>query len=268
VHPVPADITEALSRVAQGRGPFASRVVWFREIPSTNDAAAHLAEAGAEEGVLVAADAQTAGRGRHGRAWASPAGSGIYATLILRPPPHVMPLTTIAAGVALAEGIGSATRLPVRLKWPNDVVIAGGAGRSDRKVAGILAEGGTSDAGESWLVLGFGINVLPAAYPPDVAARATSLEGELGRPVGRGDVLAACLAALWRRYEDLCQRRVERVLAVWREHAAPTLGRRVEWDRDGRTRDGVAHDIDETGALLVRTRDGLERVISGALRWR
>jgi BirA family biotin operon repressor/biotin-[acetyl-CoA-carboxylase] ligase len=267
--PVPHEIADALYRIADRLGPLASRVVWYSDVTSTNDVAVRLAEGGAEEGVLVAADAQTAGRGRLGRVWASPAGAGIYATVILRPAANVIPMTTIAAGVALAEGIESTTGLPVRLKWPNDLFVEGDrGGRSDRKIAGILAEGGTSAGELRWLVLGFGINVLPASYPPDVAARATSLEGELGRPVDRGAVLAECLAALWRRYTDLRGHHVAPLLAAWRERAAPTLGRRVEWDRDGRIREGVAHDIDETGALLVRTGGGIERVISGELRWR
>jgi BirA family biotin operon repressor/biotin-[acetyl-CoA-carboxylase] ligase len=170
--------------------------------------------------------------------------------------------------VAIAEGIESTTRLPVSVKWPNDVFVNGGAGaRSDRKIAGILAEGGTSADGAAWVVIGFGINVFPAAYPPEIAMRATSLEGELGRPFDRGVLLTECLAALWGRYLDLRERRLDSLLAMWRARAAPTLGRRVEWDREGGTWDGVAHDIDETGALLVRTRRGLERVIAGELRW-
>ena len=243
-------------------------MLWFREVTSTNDVAVRLGEADAEEGVLVAADSQTAGRGRRGRHWASPPGAGIYATVLLRPPPSTVALLTIAAGVAVAEGIQAATGLAARLKWPNDVFIeTRGITPEARKVAGILAEGGTSASG-AWVALGFGINVLPGAYPPEVAARATSLEVELGRQVDRASLLVECLAALAARYMDLQSRRTQAVLAAWRVRAATTLGRPVEWDGDGGLHEGVVQDIDETGALLVHGKGGLLRVISGEVRWR
>src|SRR6185436_9792131 len=107
---------------------------------STNDVAAHLAELGANEGTIVAADAQTAGRGRLGRSWFSPPGAGLYVSIVLRPSGDLSKtgnpsaLLTLASGVAIAEGVGASTGLPVEIKWPNDVMI----GR--RKLAGILAE--------------------------------------------------------------------------------------------------------------------------------
>jgi BirA family biotin operon repressor/biotin-[acetyl-CoA-carboxylase] ligase len=247
---------------------FASRIRWYPEVTSTNDIAVALAESGADEGLVVAADAQTAGRGRQGRRWASPPGAGIYATVILRPAPTVAPLVTIAAGVAIAEGIEAATGLPVRVKWPNDVFVEGNGGpRSHRKLAGILAEGGSVAEGDYWVALGFGINVSPGAYPAEVAVRATSLETELGRPVSRGPVLAECLAALSGRYADLRGGRAGAVLAAWRARAASTFGRHVEWDHQGHRQRGVAQDIDGSGALLVRTEAGMQRLISGEVRW-
>ncbi len=265
--PLPADFAAALARAADRMRPLASRVVWFDEVTSTNDVAARLGEAGAGEGLLVAADGQTAGRGRRGRQWASPPAAGVYATVLLRPEPRVAALLTIAAGVAVAEGIQAATGLAARVKWPNDLFVEGGAPAARRKLAGILAEGGTSAAGP-WVALGFGVNVLPAAWPPDVAARAAALESELGRSVDRPALLAECLAALAARYADLRSGRFDAVLDAWRARAATTFGRAVEWDAGGRAREGVAHDIDEAGALLVRAEDGVQRVISGEVRWR
>jgi BirA family biotin operon repressor/biotin-[acetyl-CoA-carboxylase] ligase len=107
---------------------------------------------------------------------------------IMRPAAHAVSLLTIAAGVALADGIQAATGLQPQLKWPNDVYMDG------RKLAGILAEAGTSAAGVQHVVVGCGVNLMPAAYPADVAARATSIETELGRPVDRGLLLVECLA--------------------------------------------------------------------------
>ena len=121
------------------------------------------------------------------------------------------------------------------MKWPNDVCVAG---RPPRKLAGILAEAGSSGDRVLHVVLGIGINVLPAAYPPDVAARATSLEGELGRAVHRGAVLAECLAGAVAALRDARLPDEDgAVLADWRRRAAATFGRRVEWDDAG----GHAH---------------------------
>jgi BirA family biotin operon repressor/biotin-[acetyl-CoA-carboxylase] ligase len=242
--------------------------LWYPEVTSTNDVALSLAESGASEGIVVVADGQTTGRGRHGRSWISPPGVGIYATVILRPPADVAPLITIAAGVAIAEGIETATGLPVALKWPNDVIIARRGGTPpDRKLAGILAEAGASPDGASWIVLGFGINVLPGAYPPDIAARATSVEAEVGRPVDRGLMLAECLSALSSRYADLRDGRTAGTVAAWRARGAATFGRRVEWDHEGQPLRGVALDVDEGGGLLVRSDAGVRRLISGEVRW-
>jgi BirA family biotin operon repressor/biotin-[acetyl-CoA-carboxylase] ligase len=254
--PVPEDIHAALTTAGDRLGLFDGRLLWYASVGSTNDLAARLAEQGAAEGAVVSADEQTSGRGRLGRDWASPRGAGLYVSLVLRPDAQSAALLTIAAGVALAEGIAAATGLAPSLKWPNDLNIG------SRKLAGILAE-----AGVSHVVLGFGINLMPAAYPPDVAARATSLEGELGRPVDRGMVLAECLAAIAQRYAQLRRRETQPAVEAWRRLAAPTLGRAVEWGEGAARRRGIAETIDAAGALLVRTSSGTERIISGEVRW-
>jgi BirA family transcriptional regulator, biotin operon repressor / biotin---[acetyl-CoA-carboxylase] ligase len=254
--PPPDDLAAALSRVAPRLGSIARQVLWFTEITSTNDVAAAMAADGREEGLVILADMQTAGRGRLGRTWTSPPGAGIYASLVFRPLPHVARLLTMAAGVGIAEGIAAATGLEAELKWPNDVHCGG------RKLAGILAERGADH-----VVLGFGINVLRAVYPADVEARATSIEIELGRPVDRAIVLAECLAALAARYRDLDAGRDAIVMTAWRARGASMIGRRVQWDAAGTVSQGRAERVDDDGALLVRTESGLVRVISGEVRW-
>jgi BirA family biotin operon repressor/biotin-[acetyl-CoA-carboxylase] ligase len=266
--PLPLDVAEAVACAGTRLDKFVTRWLWYSQITSTNDVAALLADAGAEEGVVVAADAQTAGRGRLGRSWASPAGAGIYATVILRPKAETLPLLTLAAGVAIAEGIEAATGLTPSVKWPNDIVVANSpASTGGGKLAGILAEAGTSTSGSPWVAMGFGINVMPASYPPDVAPRAASLERELGRSVDRGLVLAECLAALSVRYRALRDGEGASIVSAWRARAASMFGRHVEWQVDGRTLRGIAQDIDEGGALLVNVGNGLVRVMSGEVRW-
>jgi BirA family biotin operon repressor/biotin-[acetyl-CoA-carboxylase] ligase len=240
---------------------FGRAIEWHETITSTNDVAARRAEEGAAEGTTIVAGEQTGGRGRQGRAWASPPDSGLYVSIVLRPAAHVTPLITIAAGVAIVEGIAAATGLVGALKWPNDVYVGG------RKLAGILAEGSASSSTIAHVVLGFGINLRPGAWPPDVAARATSIESELGRPVDRGAVLTECLGAFASRYDDLKSGRGEAVVEAWRVHARPLLNRAVEWTGPHGVEQGIAHDIDSTGALLVRVGSGVSRVISGEVRW-
>lgn len=257
---LPDEFVEPLARATDRLGPFACQILWYPDVPSTNDLAAALAERGAREGCVVVANGQSAGRGRQGRRWASPAGAGLYVSTVLRPAGHALPLLTIAAGVGVAEGIQTATGLVPDLKWPNDVFVSG------RKVAGVLAEA-TSSAAGTCVVLGFGINVLPAVYPPEVTARATSLERELGRAVDRGSLLAECLCGLAGRYQDLVSGRRDAVVEAWRGRAASMRGRRVQWNEAGEAHEGIADSIDDTGALVVRTNAGLARVTAGDVRW-
>jgi BirA family biotin operon repressor/biotin-[acetyl-CoA-carboxylase] ligase len=260
--PLPAELHEALERAADRLGSFVHRVLWYPEVESTNDLAMTLADAGELEGCVIVADAQSAGRGRLGRTWVSPPGTGIYASVILRPAPAAAPLMTLAAGVAVAAGIEAATGLRPQLKWPNDVVIGDG-GAQRRKLAGILAE----SRSPSSVVLGFGVNVMAAVYPPDIASRATSIEAELGRAADRGIVLTECLVALGKQYADLQASRADIVVSAWRARAASTFGRSVEWNAGGTIRQGVAQDIDSDGALLIRAHGSVVRVISGEVRW-
>jgi len=229
----------------------------FASVGSTNDVAASL-----PAGSVVVADHQSAGRGRRGHAWFSPPGSGLYVSVVLAPatarvdPPRATMLLTLAAGVAIAEGVEAAAGLAVDLKWPNDLVVSG------RKLAGILAEGG----GDT-VVLGYGINLLEAAFPPELRGRATSLQSELGRTVDRDLVLDETLAALSRRYDDLVDGRFDAILDAWRRRAPRASGAHVTWTTSEGTRSGITAGIDDRGALLVRIEDRVERIVSGELSW-
>jgi len=253
---IPEEFASALLLARDRLGIFAHQILWYLEVGSTNDIAGAMADRGAAEGLVVLADRQTAGRGRLGRSWVSPSGAGIYVSVVLRPSTTVATLLTIAAGVAIAEGITSATGLAPHVKWPNDVHVSG------RKLAGILAEGAVGH-----VVLGIGINVQSAAYPADVASRATSIEAELSRPVDRGLVLAECLVALASRYRELQDGRGRRVVDAWRSRAASMLGRRVEWESAGIQQVGLAENIDDDGALIVKVGASTQKVRSGEVRW-
>ena len=249
-------------------GRLAAVFEFFPTITSTNDVAlersaqAFLARNDAE-GLVVVADEQTAGRGRRGHAWFSPPGAGLYVSVVLAPartrvdPARATLLLTLAAGVAIAEGIASATGLRAELKWPNDLQVSG------RKLAGILAEGAASNV----VVLGYGINVAPAAFPPDLHDRATSLESELARWIDRAHVLVETLAALSWRYDDLLAGRFDVILDAWRALAPSAAGAHVSWRTNAGTLSGVTAGIDDHGALLVRVDGRIERIVAGEVSW-
>ena len=265
--PLPAELAEALAAARPHLIRVGSSVVYFPVTGSTNDVAAALAARSARDGAVVVADAQTAGRGRLGRKWFSPPGTGLYVSTVLLPGQaspdrqrRARQLLTLSAGVALAEAIEEASGLRVEVKWPNDLQI----GR--RKLAGILAEstgGGVADP----VVLGFGVNVDRVACPPDLKDRTTSLESELGRRVDRSRVFAESLMALDRRYGDLLQGRFDAILDAWRARAPASIGARVSWTAASGASAGVTAGIDDEGALLVRVGERVERVVAGEVMW-
>ena len=258
-HDVPADVREELSTRSDQLGIFGRRVHWLEMASSTNDIAARLAEGGAEPGTVVAAEAQTSGRGRMGRSWFSPPGAGLYVSVVLAPDPPQ--LLTLAAGVALADGIHASTGLQAEIKWPNDLLVG------KRKLAGILAEAAAQAGRLAFVILGFGVNLRPAAYPPELADRATSIEAELHRPADRAVILAEILCALSARCTDLRHGRFDAILSAWRARAPSLRGAFVEWDSPRGPKRGRAEDIDDTGALLVRADGRTERLIAGEVRW-
>ncbi|MBI4277335.1 MAG: biotin--[acetyl-CoA-carboxylase] ligase [Armatimonadetes bacterium] len=244
-----AQVLGRLATRAMGRP-----LVPYGRVGSTNDVARDLAEAGAGEGTAVVAEEQTAGRGRQGRTWHSPPG-GLWLSVILRPA-RPSPGVGLAVGVAAATALRRATGADVRLKWPNDLVIAG------RKLGGILLEaaGGAVIAG-----IGINLNVDEAHLPPEVRASSISLAAHLGRPVDRAGVLADLLGDLEAEYAAWRHGGAAALLSSWRALSA-TLGRPVSVVLPEARVEGLAEDVDEEGALLVRQADGsLRRVVAGDL---
>ncbi len=263
---LPPDLVDALARSRAERGVFGERVFHVFETGSTNDLAARLAAGGAAEGTTVVAQAQSAGRGRLGRSWFSPPGAGLYASVVMRPDadgerPLLPSLVTLLAGVALVDAVRETSGLLSQIKWPNDVMV----GR--RKLGGILAEASAQGPTLDWVVLGFGINVCETAYPRDVAARATSLEAELGRTVDRAWLLVHVLVNLAGARDALRRDQVTGLLDRWLALSPSARGADVEWRaRDG-VRRGRTAGLDDDGALRVETGGRIERVIAGEITW-
>lgn len=258
---LPGDLRRAID-AARGRLGVFANLHYADTVGSTNDLAAQLALSGAPDGTAVLADQQTAGRGRRGRTWSSPPGAGLYLSVVLRgralsAAPGLM---TLGAGVAAVDAVMAATGLPVMLKWPNDLV----SGDAWRKLGGILCEAQGQDA----IVVGLGINVTPAAHPTDVMARATSIEGELGRAVDRAALVVECLAHLRAAAEAVRSNQAAALLDRWRACAAAGWqGAAVRWQDGDREARGVARDVDVDGALLVERDGRRERVIAGEVVW-
>jgi BirA family biotin operon repressor/biotin-[acetyl-CoA-carboxylase] ligase len=264
---VPADIRAAVAHAAGTMGVFGRRIHWLDTTTSTNDVAAHLANLGADEGTVVAADAQTAGRGRLGRTWFSPPRAGLYVSIVLRPAVNLSTqsnpsaLVTLASGVAIAEGVRKSTGLPAEIKWPNDVMI----GR--RKLAGILAEAAVQGDRLQHVIVGFGVNVQNTSFPRELADRATSIEAETSRPADRAQIFTHTLSAFSARYRDLQAGRFDAILSAWRALTPSLRGAWVEWDTAAGVMRGRAEDIDQHGALMVRVDGELERLVAGEVRW-
>ena len=242
------------------------RIVLHEVVASTNASLRELAEAGALEGTVVLAESQTAGRGRGRKAWFSPSGVNLYASILLRPPvgAAAAPKLTFIASLALADAIRE-LGVTVGVKWPNDILV------QDRKVAGVRSEMITRGNAVDYIVLGIGVNlnVTRAVLRVGLGATArsaTSLREALGRAVDRNAFTARFLTHLEERLATYQAKGAAPILAEWRELDVVT-GRRVEV-REGRTVfTGRALGLDAEGHLQVKdTRKRVHTVVTGEIR--
>lgn len=235
--------------------PLRDSVLYFDTIDSTNTRAKLLAAQGAPNGTVLIADHQTGGRGRLGRTFLSPAGAGIYMSVILRPncrPAELMHLTC-AAAVAVCGAVEDTCGFRPGIKWTNDLVYG------QRKLAGILTELGLSPAGMvDWVVVGVGINCLQRGEDFDPAIRSFAGSIAMFAPCDRAKLAAAMIRALLGM--DLTDKAA--VMARYREDCV-TLGREISLVRaDGEPRYGRAVDIDGDGALIVEFAPGVRETVN------
>ncbi|MDK6029414.1 biotin--[acetyl-CoA-carboxylase] ligase [Ignisphaera sp. 4213-co] len=214
---------------------------------STQDVAFALALSGASEGVVVVAEELRLGRGRMGRRWVASRG-GLWMSIVLRPESfRNMQLLSLASAVAVAKAIRNLLSVDARVKWPNDVLV------NDKKVAGILVEG-YAKTSYNFVVLGIGVNV-NNDLPPDLQNTATTLKSVVGAEVSRKSLLLKILENIDEVYAKLKQGMASDILNEWRKYSS-TLGRMVRVvTRDG-VLEGFAEDIEDDGALRIRTREG------------
>lgn len=247
------------------------RIHGFLSVDSTNREALDLARGGAPGGSLVCAEEQSAGKGRTGRSWFSPRGTGLYASLVVRPARdrERWPLLAHVAAVSLYDAISAcvvgmaARRLDIDLKWPNDVLLGG------RKCAGILLESLPAGEGAPAVVVGVGIDVHPGSVPAQLEGEAVTVDEMAGRTVPRRLLLVTFLYHFQKGYRAFEAGDDAGILEGWKARSSMWDGAPV-WILEGEgRRAAVTSGLDETGALLVRTEAGaLETVVAGDIRVR
>jgi BirA family biotin operon repressor/biotin-[acetyl-CoA-carboxylase] ligase len=230
--------------------------------------AKELASQGAPQGTVVVADEQTAGRGRLNRRWIAPPGTSLLCSILFRPnllPSQVNRLTMLCS-MAAADAVEEVARLPVGVKWPNDLIVrsqvANRRSQDWRKLAGILTETGLIGDDLAFAIVGIGINVnVPPEALPGLAPQATSILAETGREIDRAELLAALLQHVEMRYQRL--KTGENPGQEWGSRLI-TLGQRVKVITPEDVLNGMAEAVDEDGALLLRTDDGsVQRLLAG-----
>ncbi len=267
----PADV-ERVVRGALAGGRFED-VRCVDETGSTNADLLALAADGEPEGIVLAADHQTAGRGRRGRSWRAPPGSSLLVSVLLRPTAAVADVVTMAASLAMAEAVEASCGVIARLKWPNDLVV--GVDGTDRKLAGVLAEAdwpARSPISAGWsspppgermvVVVGIGVNLDWPAGPADDPSAATSVNLLTGAMPDRSELLVSYLRNLEARYLPLV-RTGDRtgLVAAWRARSA-TLGRRVRVELGTEDVVGTAVDVTGDGRLVIDIPGGTRRTVA------
>lgn len=236
-------------------------ILFSREVDSTNEWAKELATYGAPEGTVVVAETQTMGRGRLGREWISPTG-GLWFSVILRPklrPAETVKLNFVAV-LAVAEVLREMFDLKAETKWPNDVLV------NKRKICGILSEMNSTGETVNFVVVGVGVNVnfdVEKFFRDQLRKVATSLENELGRKVQLEELFRTLLKHLESLYELFTKEGFDSILEEWKDYAG-FLGRQVEVATSTEKLGGLALDVDDEGALVLRLEDGtVKRVFVG-----
>jgi len=257
----PEILTELDISSGLATGRIGSSLICLKETESTNAVAFKMAEKGAPEGTVVIADSQTAGKGRLGRVWLSPAGVNLYCSVVLRPPisPVAACQLTFLSVVAVARAIENCTSLKPQIKWPNDILING------KKVAGLLNEMNAETEKVNFVVLGIGVNlnVRLSDLGCELRHPATSLLEEGGVEVDRAVFARSLLTELDRLYDGFLREGDGPVRAEWMERSSIS-GRSVRVSCGARAFTGVVQGVDSFGALLVLLTDGtLETVLSG-----
>jgi len=242
---------------------FSQHIHHYYKTGSTNVVAMEAANAGAPEGSVYLAEQQTAGRGRGGHSWHSAQSDGIYCSAVLRPPvpPSEALILSLAAGLAVHEAIREIDpQIKTDLKWPNDLLVEG------KKFCGILIEMNAEATRVRHLVVGIGINVNQTDFPAELQPIATSLRLASGKLWSRVELCAALLKSLDREYRELLQGNGRKAtLERFVERSSSVRGRQVRIEENGGLQ-GTTAGLDGDGFLLVKSSQGIQKVLSGTVK--
>jgi BirA family transcriptional regulator, biotin operon repressor / biotin---[acetyl-CoA-carboxylase] ligase len=240
--------------------PYWKRIYHFFKVESTNDIAMQLGEEGEAHGAIVLAEEQTKGRGRAGRAWSSEKSSGIYCSVLLRPPisPSQASLLTLVAGLAAREAVVEELEATPDIRWPNDLLVQG------KKFCGILTEMHAEPDRVNYAVVGIGINVNQSRLPAEISANATSLRIESSRTHSRLEILIRLLRHLDRYYNLFLADGPQPIVRRFAEVSSYFQGKRVRITTATESFVGTTAGLELSGVLRVARDDGrVEPVISG-----
>jgi BirA family biotin operon repressor/biotin-[acetyl-CoA-carboxylase] ligase len=257
---LPQEIKNGLSTVYIGQ-----KIFYFPELESTNIIAKVKASPRAEginEGTIIIAERQSAGKGRLGRRWFSPLG-GIWLSIILYPQlsPSYIPRITLMTAVAIVKAMERCAQIKAQIKWPNDILI------NEKKVCGILTEMSAELDMINWVVVGIGINVNVdhREFPEDIQEKIISLQEFLGKEISRVRLAQILLEEFEKYYERLKRREFSSILKEWKLYSH-TLRRKIKINMGEKIITGEAIDINEEGALILKKENGeLEKIISGTI---
>lgn len=231
-------------------------VISYDAIGSTNTEALRHARLGAEEGLCIVARRQTAGRGRYGRTWVSEKDAGLYFSIVLRPKlePQFLPLITLMTGVAVHDMLREYGLTP-DIKWVNDIHV------DEKKICGILAETAETKEGIA-VVVGVGVNLTSANFPPEIAETATSVERIVGLRIAPEDAADALSGFLTYFYQMLTgPGGTAAIIDEWRKRSTYYSGKHVRVITGGETITGTTDGLEPNGALRVKRNDGTLVVI-------
>ena len=257
---LPQEIQRGLSTNYIGK-----EIYYFPELKSTNimakEKVLHRAE-GMDEGTLIIAEKQSAGKGRLGREWFSPAG-GIWLSIILYPQlfPSYISRITLMTAVAVVKAIKICTQIESQIKWPNDILI------NEKKLCGILTEMNAELDIINWVVVGIGINanIDLRDFPEDIQENTISLKETSGKEISRVKLAQTFLQEFEKYYEKLKRKEFSSILKEWKSYSH-TLGKKIRVDIGERIITGEAIEINESGALILKKEDGeLAEIISGTI---
>jgi BirA family transcriptional regulator, biotin operon repressor / biotin---[acetyl-CoA-carboxylase] ligase len=237
---------------------FGRKLFVYESLDSTNRCAKAFASKGAEEGTVVIADIQTAGRGRFGRTWLAEPGSSILFSVVLRPAfcKEKIGLLSYFAAAGIALAVEPLTGIPFECKWPNDILING------RKFCGILMESTFQKNELDYIIIGIGINVNQMNFPGELEGKATSLRKECGREFDRKSLICTILSSLESLYGDVQKGDFNTVLREWKTRATLFRNQITLTQADARI-DGIAVGLADDGGLILETKTGTRVFYAG-----